>query len=99
MLDISIDLRPHGQLGYVHVEELCGQDNKALMIPGFIAHGVIVLENDTTFMSISPQPHSPGDERGISCNTLGIDFGISNPLVTEKNKSLPPLIDVINLLE
>lgn len=99
MLDISIDLRPDGQPGHVHVEELCGQDNTAVLIPGAFAHGVIVLDDHTTFMSISPKPYSPGDERGVRWDTLGVDFRISNPVVTEKDKSWPSLSDVINQMK
>lgn len=95
MLDISIDLRPGGNFGKVNVEELVGGCNTALVIPGNFAHGVIILEDNTSFMSISPQPYSPGDERGVRWDTLGIDFGISEFIVSEKDKSWPSLANVI----
>ena len=94
MLDVSIDLRPDGNLGHVHVEELVGGAS-ALMIPGTFAHGVIILEDHTTFLNMTPQPYSPGDERGVRWDTLGVDFGLSRPLVTEKDQSWPSLEDVI----
>ena len=95
MLDISIDLRPDGNLGNVHVEEMVGGGTSALMIPGAFAHGVIILENNTTFLSMTPQPYSPGDERGIRWDTLGVDFGLEHPIVTEKDKSWPSLQEII----
>lgn len=95
MLDVSIDLRPSGNLGHVHVEELAGGGKTALMIPGTFAHGVIALEDHTTFLNMSPQPYSPGDERGVRWDSLGVDFGLSHPIVTEKDQSWPSLRDVI----
>jgi dTDP-4-dehydrorhamnose 3,5-epimerase len=96
MLDVSIDLRPDGKLGHVHVEEMVGGGKSALLIPGAFAHGVIVLEDHTSFISMSPQPYSPGDERGVRWDTLGVDFAIAHPVVTEKDQSWPSLQDVIN---
>lgn len=95
MLDISIDLRPDGNLGNVHVEEMVGGGKSALMIPGAFAHGVIVLEDNTNFLSISPQPYSPGDERGIRWDTIGIDFGLERPIVSEKDQAWPSLKEII----
>jgi len=95
MLDVSIDLRPDGNLGRVHVEEMVGGGKSALMIPGAFAHGVIVLEDNTTFLSMTPQPYSPGDERGIRWDTLGVDFGLERPIVTEKDQSWPSLQEII----
>lgn len=96
MLDVSIDLRPDGNFGHVQVEELVGGEPLALLVPGAFAHGVIVLDDQTTFLSMSPQPYSPGDERGIRWDSLGFDFGISNPLVTEKDKAWPTLDEIID---
>lgn len=95
MLDVSIDLRPSGNFGSVHVEEMIGGGKLALIIPGGFAHGVISLENNTNFINMSPQPYSPDDERGIRWDTLGVDFGLKNPIVTEKDKSWPSLQQVI----
>lgn len=95
ILDVSIDLRPHGNLGYVHVEEMVGGGKSALMIPGGFAHGVIALEDDTTFLSMTPQPYSPGDERGIRWDSLGVNFGIASAKVTAKDLAWPSLSEVI----
>ena len=95
MLDVCIDLRPDGNLGRVHVEEMVGNGKSALMIPGAFAHGVIVLDDNTTFLSMTPQAYSPGDERGIRWNTLGVDFGLERPIVTEKDQSWPSLQEII----
>ncbi len=98
MLDVSIDLRLDGNLGRVHVEEMVGGGKSALMIPGAFAHGVIVLDNNTTFLSITPQAYLPGEERGIRWDTLGVDFGLQRPIVTEKDQSWPSLQEIIQQL-
>ena len=95
MFDVSVDLRPDGNFGHVHVEELIGGGPSALIIPGSFAHGVIVLDDNTTFLSMTPQPYSPGEERGLRWDTLGVDFGLSNPIVSEKDQLWPALSDVI----
>ncbi len=95
MLDISIDLRADGNLGRVHVEEMKGGDNSALLIPGEFAHGVIILEDNTSFLSLMPQAYSPSDERGIRWDTLGLDIGVCCPIVSLKDQSWPSLKEVI----
>ncbi|AIA30885.1 dTDP-4-dehydrorhamnose 3,5-epimerase family protein [Leptospirillum ferriphilum] len=91
LLDISVDLRPDGNFGNICVEELKGGDPIILGIPGTFAHGVIILEENTTFMNMSPTPYSPGDERGIRWDSLGIKIPFQHPIVSEKDNSLPPL--------
>jgi len=96
MLDISVDLRPGKDFGKIHVEEMVGGNDCAIFIPGAFAHGVVILEDQTNFISISPQPYSPGDERGIRWDTLGIDFGISEPNITAKDLAWPSLMDILD---
>jgi dTDP-4-dehydrorhamnose 3,5-epimerase len=95
MIDVSIDLRPTKNLGKVELNELCQNDNKIIFVPKNFAHGIISLENSTTYLNISPQRYSPGDEYGIRWDSLGLDFAIHAPLVSDKDKSWPTLKEAI----
>jgi dTDP-4-dehydrorhamnose 3,5-epimerase-like enzyme len=94
MLDVSIDLRPSGQLGRVHVAEMTGGGKSALIIFDSLAHGFVVLKDNTTFLSMTPQQYSPKDKWGVDWDTINVDFGIERYVVTEKKLSWPLLVDV-----
>lgn len=98
MIDVSVDMRPDGELGRVHVQELVGGDEKALLVPAAFAHGVVILEDDTTYVNISPQPYSPGDERGIRFDSLNVSFPIDDPIVSEKDMKWPSLYETLDRL-
>lgn len=95
LLDVSVDLRPNENFGRIHLEELKGGSPFVLGIPGSFAHGVIILEENTTFINMTSQPYSPGDERGIRWDSLGIKFPIKDPIVSEKDKSWPSLEEIL----
>jgi dTDP-4-dehydrorhamnose 3,5-epimerase len=95
LLDITVDLQNAETIGRVQIKKLSTNNPTALFIPKGYAHGIISLEENTVFCSINSTPYSPENECGIRWDTLGVNFDVSDPIVTEKDKNWPSLAEVI----
>ena len=87
ILDVVVDLK---NLRYLMIEL---DESKALFIPKGYAHGFLALE-DTHLIYLVDEYYDPNYESGIIYNdkTLNIPWPIDNPILSEKDKKLPPLI-------
>jgi|SRR6185436_10520694 len=90
-LDIVIDIRKNSP-GYGMHYKVVLDDKKRNMLwipPGF-AHGFLSLENDTVFVYKCTNFYDKLSEKGILWNDpdLKIDWGISQPLVSDKDLDL-----------
>ncbi len=90
--EVVIDLRPDSPtylkwLGF----EIKASDFKSLYIPENIAHGILILENDTEFMNLYSKPFTPECEMGIRYNDplFNISWPIPIEHVSDKDKSWP----------
>ena len=90
LIDISVSIDP-ASFGRVYVTHMDAKSNFILAVPGSCAHGIISLEEDTTFINFSPNPYTPGNERGLLWNSVGYDFGIESPILSDKDMALPTL--------
>lgn len=86
ILDIREDSPTYGKyFDIVLNEEL----PKALYIPIGCAHGYRVLQDKSIVMYMSTQDHSGKDDVGIKYDSFGFDWGIKNPIISEKDANLP----------
>lgn len=92
VLDVSVDIRKDSPtfgkwLGY----ELSEQNKRMLWIPPGFAHGFVSLSEDTIFIYKCTNLYNRESENSILWNDpeLNIDWGIKNPLVSDKDKSAP----------
>jgi dTDP-4-dehydrorhamnose 3,5-epimerase len=85
ILDVVVDLK---NLKYIMIEL---DENKALFIPKGYAHGFLALE-DTHLIYLVDEYYDPNYESGIIYNDkiLNIPWPIENPILSEKDKKLPP---------
>ena len=62
-----------------------------LWIPPGFAHGFLSLEDHTVLLYKCTAPYNKDAEKGIRWNDpeLNINWGISNPLLSEKDSNLP----------
>jgi len=92
VLDVAVDLRKssatYGKWASVKLTE----DNKWMFFvpPGF-AHGFVTLEDDTIFFYKCTNIYNKASEGAIRWDDpdLNIDWGIENPLLSEKDKTAP----------
>lgn len=90
VLDIAVDIRANSPTYGKHFSIELNESNKTMFFipPGF-AHGFLTLADNTIFYYKCTHYYNKSSEGTIlwNDNQLGIDWKISNPLVSEKDKS------------
>jgi dTDP-4-dehydrorhamnose 3,5-epimerase len=94
VLDVIVDIRPTSPTFGKYFSIELTEDNKLqLFLPRGMAHGFVVLENNTVFSYKVDNIYSPENESGILYNDplLSIDwhFTESSLILSEKDKELP----------
>ncbi len=88
VIDIAVDIRKNSPTygDYVAVE-LTAENNEQFWIPEGFAHGFVALEDETTFLYKCTNYYAPQSEGTLLWNdpTLNIDWGISDPIISEKD--------------
>jgi dTDP-4-dehydrorhamnose 3,5-epimerase len=88
VLDVAVDLRKKSKTYGKWESSTLSADNKLMMlVPEGFAHGFLVLEDDTIFQYKCSNYYNKESECGIIWNDpdLNIEWGIENPVVSEKD--------------
>lgn len=91
VLDVAVDIRPESPtFGKHEVFELRSDTNNMAYVPEGFAHGFVALE-DSVFSYKCTNIYNKGAESGLLWNDpdLGIDWGVADPIVSEKDIILP----------
>ncbi len=91
-LDVVVDLRRASPTYGQHQKvELTATLGNILFVPVGFAHGFVALEDDTLFLYKCSDYYTPSAEGGLRWDdaTLGIDWGVDQPLVSGKDVELP----------
>ena len=96
VLDVAVDLR-HDSPTYkqwVGVE-LSAENKKQLLIPRGFGHGFVTLTDHVEFLYKADNYYAPEADGGIRWNDpeLGVEWGMTNPILSEKDKKNPFLKD------
>jgi dTDP-4-dehydrorhamnose 3,5-epimerase len=97
VIDVAIDLRQDSPtFKKVYYCELDGDSHKMLMVPEGFAHGFVALE-DTWFMYKCTNVYSKSHEAGVVWNDpeMNIQWPVSNPVISEKDRQLPTLNELL----
>jgi len=97
VLDVVVDLRKGSDtFGQTYYCELDSRQRKMLMVPAGFAHGFAAKEDSVFFYKTSNVYHKES-EQGIRWNDeqLNIQWGVSNPVISDKDKMLPTLEELI----
>lgn len=89
VLDVAVDLRKYSKTYGQHVSvKLTGDNKKMFWVPEGFAHGFSTLEDDTIFSYKCTNYYNKNSEGCILWNDfdLNIDWGVLNPIVSEKDK-------------
>lgn len=98
IFDVAVDIRPDSEtFGNWTGALLSGKNARQLFIPEGFAHGFCVLSESAHFLYKCSDFYSTKDERGIiwSDPDIGIDWPVSDPIVSDKDRQLPFLADLI----
>jgi len=89
VIDVAVDIRPESLTLGLWVSVLLSAENKRqFWVPPGFAHGFCVLSDSADFQYKCTDYYDPLDESGIIWNdpTLNINWGVDNPMISEKDK-------------
>lgn len=96
VLDVAVDLRKNSPTfkQWVGVE-LSAENKKQLLIPRGFGHGFVTLTDDVEFLYKADNYYASEADAGIRWNDpdIGVEWGIGNPILSEKDKKNPFLKD------
>ncbi|MGI6315101.1 MAG: dTDP-4-dehydrorhamnose 3,5-epimerase [Christensenellales bacterium] len=96
VLDVAVDLR-QGSPTYLRwvKAELSAENKRMLYIPRGFAHGFVTLTSDVEFVYKVDAVYSREHDRSIRFDdpAIGVDWGIDNPILSEKDLHAPLLAD------
>lgn len=96
ILDIAIDLRK-GSPTYLKwtSAELSEENKHMLFIPKGFGHGFVTLSDDVEVLYKVDEYYSKEHDRSIRFDdkAIGIDWGITDPILSEKDRNAPLLSD------
>ena len=97
VLDVAVDLRRDSPT-YKHWEAvvLSADNKKQLLIPRGFGHGFLTLTDEVEFLYKADNYYAPEAEGGIRWDDpdIGIDWGIVNPILSDKDNENPYLKDL-----
>ena len=94
VFDVAVDIRVGSPtFGRWAGEILSGDNRRQLFIPPGFAHGYCVLSDTADFFYLCTEVYVPQDEYGVRWDDgfLKIDWPISLPVVSEKDRQYPTL--------
>ncbi len=99
VMDVAVDVRKGSKTYGKHLKiELSSKNHKQLWIPPGFAHGFLTLEDDTLFSYKCTNHYSKNHEMDLLWNddNLNIDWGIENPVISEKDEKATKFEDLIS---
>ncbi|MBE6764309.1 MAG: dTDP-4-dehydrorhamnose 3,5-epimerase [Clostridia bacterium] len=96
VIDTAVDLRRGSPtyLKWVSVE-LSAENKRQLYIPRGFGHGFLTVTDNVEFCYKVDNPYSKEHDRSIRFDdeTIGVDWGISDPILSDKDLNAPVLND------
>lgn len=90
--DVVIDLRKSSPTFQQHVGiELSAAKGNMLYIPEGFAHGFCAISEEAVMLYLCSAMHSPLNDAGVHWNSAGIEWPVSQPIISVKDDQLIPL--------
>ncbi len=96
ILDVAVDIRKGSPTYMKWVAVELNEDNKKMLyIPKGCLHGFVTLTENVEVTYKVDEFYSPENDRSVCfCDpTIGVEWGIENPVLSEKDKNAPLLKD------
>lgn len=88
ILDVIVDLRLGSpSYGQHYAQELSAENSKAYYIPEGFAHGFKSLTPGAITYYLVSSEYSKEHDTGILYNSFGFDWGLDNPIISERDLS------------
>lgn len=90
VIDVIVDIRPDSKTyGNYYSTELTDSRGMSIYIPRGFAHGFAVLSEIAVLNYNVTTEHVASHDMGFRYDSFGYDWGISNPIISERDKQLP----------
>lgn len=94
LLDVAVDARRGSpSYGRWHAEELSFDNGRQLLVPVGFLHGFATLEPDTEVAYKCSAPYSAEHDGAVRWDSLGIEWGVSDPVLSDKDARAPAFAD------
>jgi dTDP-4-dehydrorhamnose 3,5-epimerase len=94
ILDVIVDLRKGSPTyGQHFAQELSAANHLAYYIPEGFAHGFKSLSEDAITYYLVSSEYSKEHDTGLHYDSIGFDWGVANPIISERDLSFPSLQD------
>jgi dTDP-4-dehydrorhamnose 3,5-epimerase len=94
ILDVTIDMRKDStDYGKTETWTLSEDSPGFLFIPKGFAHGYQVLSNESVIAYLTDGKYCPEHDRGILWSSIGIEWPIRNPIISDRDRSFLRLDD------
>lgn len=94
LFDVAVDARrgseTYGQ--WVGVE-LSFENGRQIWVPPGFLHGFVTREPDTEVVYKCTAHYDRASDGGVRWNSLGIDWGVSDPVLSDKDRTAPAFAD------
>jgi dTDP-4-dehydrorhamnose 3,5-epimerase len=97
VLDVAVDIRRGSPTFGKSVATILSAENmEQIYVPAGFAHGFLVLSDEAEFLYKCSDFYDPAGEHGVlwSDPALGIDWNISDPVLSEKDSRYPRLVEI-----
>lgn len=91
VLDVLVDLRAGPGYGRVASTILSHHEPSMLYIPSGIAHGFKSLSEGSLMVYKTTAEYAPSHDAGIRWNSIGFDWKVESPIVSERDQEHPTL--------
>jgi dTDP-4-dehydrorhamnose 3,5-epimerase len=94
IFDAIIDLRVNSTTyGKVETFYLSESKKNGIFVPKGLAHGFCVLSERAVLLYKTSTPHSLVNDSGILYNSIGIDWPVKTPILSERDLNLKPFFN------
>lgn len=94
LLDVAVDARRGSPTwGQSVAVELSFENGRQLWIPAGFLHGFVTLEPDTEVVYKCTAHYDRTSDGAVLWSSLGIDWGVSDPLLSDKDRDAPTFAD------
>ena len=98
--DVVLDLRRksnhYGKIAYTNLSE---KNRKSILMPEGVAHGFIGRNHENIVLYLTDSDYSKENEDGIKFDTFGYDWGITDPVISQRDSGFINFEDFISPFE
>jgi dTDP-4-dehydrorhamnose 3,5-epimerase len=90
VVDIRVGSPTYGQWEAVRLDEV---DRRAVYLAEGLGHGFCALTDDATLLYLVSETYNPANEFGVHPMSVGIDWGVEDPILSAKDAAAPTLTE------